>query len=63
MSKKYKTYDLYRNAVYFDDEPQYIDTFETEEEASKKLVRKAHFADLLYSDYEIRENVTVVEDE
>ena len=60
-STKLKSFDLYRNAVYFDDEPQYIDSFETKEEAREELVRRANFADLLYSDYEVREYVTVVE--
>jgi len=63
MSEKLISYDLYRNAVYFDDEPSYLDSYETHEEARDALIKKAHFADLLYSDYEIREVVTVVGDE
>jgi len=51
MTSKFK---LYRNAAYFDDEPTHIDTYETRSEAKEALIRKAHNADLMYSDYKIK---------
>lgn len=57
MSEKVKSYDLYRRAPGFDDEPVYIESYETRTEARTALVRRAHGADLMYDDYEIRENV------
>jgi hypothetical protein len=48
-----RKYELWREAVFFDDEPVYIDTFDTREEANEALVRRANFADLRYSEYDI----------
>lgn len=47
--------ELWRKGVYPDEDPTYLDTFDSRDKAKEDLVRRAEFADLLYSDYEIRE--------
>jgi len=48
-------YELWRNAVYFDNEASHIETYETRADAKEALRTKAYHADLLHTDYEIRE--------